>query len=381
MLPTFLAEGTRLKSLLIVQTEKKLEVIQTDQLPSPIWLYSCNRRINHWRRKNIGFFRVTIQPARPSASRSRITELQELSGRSRAKLKQYIDEVQPFTFSLGHPTVAFTKSQLFHLLRVLTDETLNMSYTAMEQMVIGAVKRTPVTVLSRTDHFKTRSRFQFPDTVMLGTPVQTYLKVKGSSAFGSDTAVQTDLEREVEAMDSFSENDSSRSEEALISSAFRKPTATISIGATKGGSQIDPSSKGFESTRQISFDDTLSVVRDTVPASKSRKPIPPTRRKGKGKCLSEEGHGRGIFRNYRKDSIFLFWASRSFSQSAYVMVPQMQEAPQERETPQTRSAMALRTFEKRPSRLEQGPKHNEWTKWRRSHQNRACKSAANIHTC
>ena len=90
-------------------------------------------------------------------------ELRELSGRSRAILKQYFDEdATTVSLPLGHRTVAFTEPQVYYLLRVLTDETLQMSYTTMEKMVLGAVRGAPVTAESRTDHFKIRHRAQTP---------------------------------------------------------------------------------------------------------------------------------------------------------------------------------------------------------------------------
>ena len=51
--------------------------------------------------------------------------LKELSGRSRAILKQYFyEDAEAITFPLGHRTVSFTESQVYHILSVLTDETL-----------------------------------------------------------------------------------------------------------------------------------------------------------------------------------------------------------------------------------------------------------------
>ena len=82
--------------------------------------------------------RYTLTQTGPSTSKPQDAGLRELSGRSRVTLKQCFDEdAATMTPLLGHRTVAFTEPQVYHLLRVLTDETLKMSYTAMEQMVIG----------------------------------------------------------------------------------------------------------------------------------------------------------------------------------------------------------------------------------------------------
>ena len=88
--------------------------------------------------------------------------VQELSGRSRAVLKQSFDETPPFALPVGHPTVAFSQPQLYHLLKTLTNESLSQSFTTMEKMVSGAVKGAPATAESRTDHFRSRHRAQTP---------------------------------------------------------------------------------------------------------------------------------------------------------------------------------------------------------------------------
>ena len=80
--------------------------------------------------------------------------LRELSGRSRANLKQYFEVEDPYTFPVGHRTVPFTEFQICHLLRVLTDEVISMTCTTMGQMVIGAVKGKLATAPSRTGQFK-----------------------------------------------------------------------------------------------------------------------------------------------------------------------------------------------------------------------------------
>ena len=82
---------------------------------------------------------------RPSTSSVRMLDdgLPELSGRSLALHKTYFDEAKSFNFPQGHPTVIFSESQMNHLLRILADETLNMSYTTIERMVLDAVRGHP----------------------------------------------------------------------------------------------------------------------------------------------------------------------------------------------------------------------------------------------
>ena len=96
----------------------------------------------------------------PNATTSRGSgdALPELSGRARAILRTYFDEARALKLPPGHFTVAFTEPQVYHLLRVLTDETLRMSYDTMEKMVLDAVRGKPATAPSRTAHFYKRSR-------------------------------------------------------------------------------------------------------------------------------------------------------------------------------------------------------------------------------
>ena len=80
---------------------------------------------------------------KPSSSRGPDDHLPELTGRSRAILKTYFADAKPFTLPLGHPTVAFSEAQMYHLLRVLSNETLRLSYSTMEKMVVDAVRGKP----------------------------------------------------------------------------------------------------------------------------------------------------------------------------------------------------------------------------------------------
>ena len=88
--------------------------------------------------------------------------LRDLSRRSRATLKQYFETEDPYTFPVGQRVVAFTEPQVYHLLRVLTDEAINMTCSSMERMVIGAVRGTPVAIPSRCEKFRSRARSSTP---------------------------------------------------------------------------------------------------------------------------------------------------------------------------------------------------------------------------
>ena len=93
-----------------------------------------------------------------SASQPHEETTRALAGRSRAALKHYFETEDPYTFPVGQRVVAFTEPQVYHLLRDLTDEAINMTCSTMEKMVVGAVKGSPATVPSRTRKFQIRTR-------------------------------------------------------------------------------------------------------------------------------------------------------------------------------------------------------------------------------
>ena len=70
-------------------------------------------------------------PSKSSGSRRPDDQLRELSGSNRAILKTYFDEAKAFNLPLGHPTVVFSEAHMYNLLRVLSDETLRMSYSTI----------------------------------------------------------------------------------------------------------------------------------------------------------------------------------------------------------------------------------------------------------
>ena len=188
------------------------------------------------------------------------SELSELSGRSRAILKQYVDEdAATVSLPLGHRTVAFTEPQVYHLLRVLTDETLQMSYTTMEKLVLGAVKGTPVTTESRTDHFKIRNRAQTPRPRHLSDTCDG-TRGNDDSGPGTDSTGELSTEGEDGVFDSYNGSDSS-GEMALISQAFEGPKVTEADPVSQGGAEVNLQGEGHESTGQSSLDATLSELR------------------------------------------------------------------------------------------------------------------------
>ena len=148
-------------------------------------------------------------PFRPSTSAAHDPAIPELSGRSRAILKQYFDEdATTISFPLGHRTVAFTEPQIYHLLRILTDETLRMSYETMERMVIGAIKGAPITSESRTGHFKLRQRAQTPGPGQQEESSDSS-RDASHSGFGTDTSEDAGTGGEERELELFNDSDSS----------------------------------------------------------------------------------------------------------------------------------------------------------------------------
>ena len=205
---------------------------------------------------------VTTHHQDPIASTSRglDDQLPDLSGRSRAILKTYFLEEKAFNL----PRVAFTEPQIYHLLRVLTDETLRMSHTNMEQMILDAVRGRPTALPSRTDTFRSRAR--------AATPFRQAESDSSDAEAGTFTSGESDdqdTQRHAETGDSsFSGESDSAGEMALISASYKpvsshtwSETATMAVSDDLRGQDTDPSSE----------DATLSEVREQTLSGKSRR--------------------------------------------------------------------------------------------------------------
>ena len=159
-----------------------------------------------------------------TTSRGSDAQLPELSGRARAILT-YFDENNAFRLPSGQTTVAFTESQVYHLMRVLTDETLRMSYTTIERMILDAVRESPTTAPSRTGHFQIAARAQTP--YRYADSDSSDAETGGVPTVDSEYHNTTDY-GELSDSSSFGESDSA-GEMALVSATFeasnRGPTA------------------------------------------------------------------------------------------------------------------------------------------------------------
>ena len=147
--------------------------------------------------------------------------MRAFSGRSRATLKQYFETEDPYTFPVGQRVVAFTEPQVYHLLRVSTDEAINMTCSTMEKMVIGAVRGTPATAPSRTGKFQIRTRAPTPGPYDTAGSSSEGLHTEYGS--GSETYGDLSMLQDVSDVPIPDESDS-LTEMALIDQTFKKTT-------------------------------------------------------------------------------------------------------------------------------------------------------------
>ena len=201
-----------------------------------------------------------------SDNKSQVPDTRELSGRSRGILKRYFEETPPFSLPMGHPTVAFSEPQLYHLLRVLTDETVNLSFTTMEKLVIEAVKGKPATAQSRTDHFRIKGKTQ-----SLSQPLSVDSSEEGSGAESntesnkddtSDNTVDTDDQHQ-QGVDT-----DSAGELALIEENFRKASMSKRIVSASPNKTVGEENTDADTSNFSSQDKTLASVKDDLLSKK-----------------------------------------------------------------------------------------------------------------
>ena len=211
--------------------------------------------------------------------------LRDLSGRSRATLKQYFEAEDPYTFPVGQRVVAFTEPQVYHLLRVLTDEAINMTCTTMERMVIGAVKGTPVTAPSRTEKFRTRARAPSPGSNRQAGSSSDELSVD----LGSQPSPQLDLStlQDVSGLSYLEDSDSSM-ERLLIDRVYNKTASENLSTASQPGLPHNTTEGETELQVKSSLDCTLSELRGQSPTQKSRQAVV-SARKSKSKRMPRRG--------------------------------------------------------------------------------------------
>ena len=182
-------------------------------------------------------------------------KLPDLSGRSRAILKEYFEEASPIRLPVGHTTVAFTEPQVYHLLRTLTDKTLRKSFSTMERMVLDAVRGTPTALPSRTFHFQLKRRAQTPgpgcqsDSETESDPQGTASDQLGSSSDGTGDA-------------SFYEETDSATEMDLITKSFKQTPPQPLVREVQTDTPGNQQQTGLEVEGPSSQDTTLHEMRE-----------------------------------------------------------------------------------------------------------------------
>ena len=195
-----------------------------------------------------------------------------LSGRSRAILKEYFDESPSTRFPVGQTTVTFTEPQVYHLLRVLADETLGRSFSTMERMVIDAVRGKPTVAPSRTAHDYSGRRAKTPglgdagDSSGSDTEGDATLRGKNSEPSSSGETGDSSC---------YGETDSA-TEMDLITKSFKKTISAQDAPEPQSSSQDVQGDIDTVTPEYSSQDATLLEVRDqalgatTASSSKSR---------------------------------------------------------------------------------------------------------------
>ena len=121
-----------------------------------------------------------IDPAMFSSSTAQTKfSLRELSGHSRALLKEFFETTDAFPLPLRNPTLAFSETKLYHLLKILINDSMSLTYTTIEKMVLDAVRGQSTTSQSRLDHFRVKTRAQTPRRGRSTLPVSNPTPMQG----------------------------------------------------------------------------------------------------------------------------------------------------------------------------------------------------------
>ena len=198
------------------------------------------------------------------------SRLSDLSGRSTATLKGYFDEAAPIRLPVGPSTVAFTESQIYHLLRVLTDETPNRSFSTMQRMVIDAVRGSPTVAPSPTAHFLSKGRCQTPMRRAPSDSSETESEKEGATA----VARQPDSSSEGTGESSHYEESNRATEMDLLTQSFKKTTVPSQtpdeVQPSSSQQQKEPDLSEF-SSQDTTLQELREQSRSTTSKSKKRK--------------------------------------------------------------------------------------------------------------
>ena len=180
--------------------------------------------------------------------------------------------------------MAFTEPQVYHLIRVLADETLSRSFSTMERMVVDASRGNPTVAPSRTAHFYSGRRAQTPgpgndgDSSGSETESEAVLVAKDSELSSSGETGDS----------SYYEESDSATEMALISKSFKKTADTQGTSLPKTPISNAPGESGTGTLEYSRQDATLLEVRDQARDTPTAGPSKSKKTKG-NKKLSRRG--------------------------------------------------------------------------------------------
>ena len=210
---------------------------------------------------------------------------------------------------MGHSTVAFTEPQIYHLLRVLNDETLNRSFSTMERMVVDAVRGSPTVAPSRTAHFLFKGRCQTPMQRAPEDSSETESEEEGTTA----VTRQPDSSSEGTGESSYYEESDSATEMDLIARSFTKTAvpsqASGEVQPSSGQQRNEPDISEFSSQHTTLQELTEQSRTTTRATSKSKKRKSDRRLTRRGVPMKE-----GVLLENRLDQIFHFRTCRSCPQ-------------------------------------------------------------------
>ena len=69
-----------------------------------------------------------------------LTEDRQLSGKGKATIKKYFQEVRPIKLPVGHPTIALNADEMHAILRTIADESVLSSYHMMKSLLLHATQ-------------------------------------------------------------------------------------------------------------------------------------------------------------------------------------------------------------------------------------------------
>ena len=207
--------------------------------------------------------------------------LPDLSGRSRAILKEYFEEASLIRLPVGHTTVAFTEPQVYHLLRTLTDETLRRSFSTMERMVLDAVRGSPTALPSRTSHFQLRGRAQTPGP-------RSQSDSETDSDHPGSASDRPGSSAEDTGGSSFYEETDSATEMDLISKSFKQTPVILQSGGIREEIEDTQQQAELGAEGYSSQDTTLHEMREQAQKNLDAGPSKSKKKKG-NRRLSRRG--------------------------------------------------------------------------------------------